>query len=153
MSALLLNLHIGAGAQGVQLFDTWAGELDREDYLSFALPAAERALAQVTGAPRLYFPRGILPRCLDQLSCEGLAVSWQVPMAEARDHFPDKVLQGNLDPTALLAGREVACRKARAIVETMRAAPHVFNLGHGLLPETDPGVLGAVIDAVKEPVR
>jgi uroporphyrinogen decarboxylase len=153
VSALLLNLHIGAGAQGVQLFDTWAGELDREDYLGFAFPAAERALAQVTGAPRLYFPRGILPRCLDQLSCEGLAVSWQVPLAEARDHFPGKVLQGNLDPAALLAGQEVACRKARAIVETMRGRAHVFNLGHGLLPETDPDVLGAVIDAVKEPVR
>ncbi len=63
------------------------------------------------------------------------------------------MLQGNLDPAALLAGQEVACRKARAIVETMRGRAHVFNLGHGLLPETDPDVLGAVIDAVKEPVR
>jgi uroporphyrinogen decarboxylase len=149
VSARLLNLHIGAGAQGVQLFDTWAGELDREDFTEFALPAAARALAQVEGAPRLYFPRGILPRCLDQLPCEGFAVSWQVPMAEARQLFPNKVLQGNLDPTALLAGPEVACRKARAIVETMKGQAHVFNLGHGLLPETDPAVLGAVIDAVK----
>jgi uroporphyrinogen decarboxylase len=151
VSAHLLNLHIRAGAQGVQLFDTWAGELDREDFTAFALPAAERALSQVKGAPRLYFPRGILPPSLDQLSCEGFAVSWQVPMAEARDRFPHKVLQGNLDPAALLAGPEVACRKARAIVETMKGRPHVFNLGHGLLPETDPDVLGAVIDAVKRP--
>jgi len=151
VAALLLNRHIGAGAQGVQLFDTWAGELDREDYLGYAFPAAERTLAQVAGAPRLYFPRGILPRCLDQLSCEGLAVSWQVPMREARDTFRGKVLQGNLDPVALLAGRETACRKARAIVETMRGRAFVFNLGHGLLPETDPEVLGAVIDAVKSP--
>ena len=149
VSALLLNRHIGAGAQGVQLFDTWAGELDRDDYVQFALPAAERTLSQVAGAPRLYFPRGILPACLGQLSCEGLAVSWQVPMLEARRAFPDKVLQGNLDPVALLAGKETACRKARAIVETMRGQAHVFNLGHGLLPETDPEVLGAVIDAVK----
>ena len=103
----------------------------------------------MAGAPRLYFPRGILPRCLDQLSCEGLAVSWQVPMREARDTFRGKVLQGNLDPVALLAGRETACRKARAIVDTMRGRAFVFNLGHGLLPETDPEVLGAVIDAVK----
>ncbi|BDU77855.1 uroporphyrinogen decarboxylase [Mesoterricola sediminis] len=148
-SARLLNLHIGAGAQGVQLFDTWAGELDREDFEAYALPAAERALAQVTGAPRLYFPRGILPASLNRLPCEGFAVSWQVPMAEARDLFPGKVLQGNLDPTALLAGKETAVRKARAIVETMKGRPHVFNLGHGLLPETDPDVVGAVIDAVK----
>jgi uroporphyrinogen decarboxylase len=149
VSALLLNRHIGAGAQGVQLFDTWAGELDRDDYVTFALPAAQRTLSQVTGAPRLYFPRGILPACLDQLSCEGLAVSWQVPMDEARKAFPHKVLQGNLDPVSLLAGAETACRKARAIVETMKGQAHVFNLGHGLLPETDPEVLGAVIDAVK----
>ena len=149
VAALLLNRHIGAGAQGVQLFDTWAGELDREDFTAFALPAAERTLAQVSGAPRLYFPRGILPACLDRLPCEGLAVSWQVPMAEARRAFPDKVLQGNLDPVALLAGPETACRKARAIVETMRGQAHVFNLGHGLLPETDPEVVAAVIAAVK----
>jgi uroporphyrinogen decarboxylase len=150
VSALLLNRHIGAGAQGVQLFDTWAGELDRDDYETFALPAAERTLTQVSGAPRLYFPRGILPACLNRLSCEGLAVSWQVPMQEARQAFPHKVLQGNLDPTALLAGADTACRKARAIVETMKGQAHVFNLGHGLLPETDPDVLGAVIDAVKQ---
>ena len=149
VSALLLNRHIGAGAQGVQLFDTWAGELDREDFEAFALPAAERTLSQVAGAPRLYFPRGILPASLDRLSCEGFAVSWQVPMAEARKAFPGKVLQGNLDPVALLAGQETACRKARAIVQTMKGQAHVFNLGHGLLPETDPAVLGAVIDAVK----
>jgi uroporphyrinogen decarboxylase len=150
ISALLLNRHIGAGAQGVQLFDTWAGELDQDDFERFALPAAGRALAQVAGAPRLYFPRGILPASLDRLPCEALAVSWQVPMAEARRLFPHKVLQGNLDPAAMLAGAGTACRKARAIVEAMRGQAHVFNLGHGLLPETDPEVVGAVIAAVKD---
>jgi uroporphyrinogen decarboxylase len=149
VASRLLNLHIGAGAQGVQLFDTWAGELDPEDFEGFALPAARRTLAQVEGAPRLYFPRGILPPSLGDLPCEGFAVSWQVPMAEARRLFPGRVLQGNLDPVALLAGKEVACRKARGIVAAMRGRPHVFNLGHGLLPETDPEVVGAVIEAVK----
>jgi uroporphyrinogen decarboxylase len=148
-SARLLNLHIGAGAQGVQLFDTWAGELDPVDYEAFALPAAKRALDQVKDAPRLYFPRGILPASLGTLPCEGFAVSWQIPMAHARDLFPGKVLQGNLDPVMLLAGKETAVRKAQAIVETMKGRAHVFNLGHGLLPETDPAVVGAVIDAVK----
>jgi uroporphyrinogen decarboxylase len=133
----------------VQLFDTWAGELDRDDFETFALPAAERALAQVKDAPRLYFPRGILPESLGKLSCEGFAVSWQVPMAQARALFPGKVLQGNLDPTAMLAGEATAVRKAKAIVQVMKGAPHVFNLGHGLLPETDPAVVGAVIEAVK----
>lgn len=150
-AARLLNLHIGAGAQAVQLFDTWAGELDPMDYGRLALPAAARTLSQVQGVPRLFFARsGHLPDALLDLPCEGLAVPWQVPMAKARQQFsPGKVLQGNLDPAALLAGPEVAVAKARIIVDAMKGAPHVFNLGHGLMPETDPGVLAAVIEAVK----
>jgi len=134
----------------VQLFDTWAGELDPEDYARFSLPAVERTLSQVEGAPRLFFARsGHLPQALEALPCEGLAVPWQVPISQARERFPRMVLQGNLDPTALLAGPEVACAKARRIVETMKGHPHIFNLGHGLTPETDPEVVGALIDAVK----
>lgn len=149
-AARLLNLHIGAGAQGVQLFDTWAGELDPEDYARFSLPAVRRTLEQVHGAPRLFFARtGYLPQALESLPCEGLAVPWQVPIAEARQRFPKMALQGNLDPVVLLAGKEAAVAKARRIVEAMKGHPHVFNLGHGLTPETDPEVLGAVIDAVK----
>jgi len=149
-AARLLNLHIGAGAEGVQLFDTWAGELDPEDYAAFSLPSVERTLRQVEGAPRLFFARaGYLPDALAGLPCEGLAVPWQVPMAEARRRFPGKVLQGNLDPIALLAGKAAACAKARRIVDAMQGAPHVFNLGHGLTPETDPDVLAAVIEEVK----
>jgi len=72
-----------------------------------------------------------------------------IPARYGSQRFPGKVLQGNLDPCALLAGRDVACRKARTIVEAMAGHPHVFNLGHGLLPETDPEVVGAVIEAVK----
>lgn len=156
-AARLLNLHIGAGAQGVQLFDTWAGELDPMDYEMFSLPAVRRTLEQVQGAPRLFFARsGHLPDGLLDLPCEGLAVPWQVPMAEARERFapqagrPGKVLQGNLDPVSLLAGAGPATAKARAIVDCMKGAPHVFNLGHGLVPETDPDVLAAVIEEVKK---
>jgi len=155
-AAHLLNLQIAAGAQAVQLFDTWAGELDPEDYATFALPAVERVLSQVKGAPRLFFARTAhMPDALGSLSCEGLAVPWQVPMAQARARFsptelqPGKVLQGNLDPTMLLAGAEVACRKSTAIVKSMQGAPHIFNLGHGILPGTNPDVLAKVIEVVK----
>ena len=149
-AARLLNLHIGAGAQGVQLFDTWAGELDAEDYAAFSLPAVQRTLSQVTTAPTLFFARtGYLPDALNDLPCQGLAVPWQVPMAEARRRFPRMVLQGNLDPIALLAGPGTARRKARAIVDAMKGHPHIFNLGHGLTPETDPAVVAAVLDEVK----
>lgn len=149
-AARLLNLHIGAGAQGVQLFDTWAGELDADDYATFALPAVHRTLSQVTAAPTLFFARtGYLPDALGQLPCKGLAVPWQVPIAEARRRFPGMVLQGNLDPVALLAGPATARRKARAIVDAMQGHPHVFNLGHGLVPETDPAVVAAVLEEVK----
>ena len=156
-AAHLLNLHIAAGAEGVQLFDTWAGELDAEDTREFSLPAVRRTLEQVHGAPKLFFARsGYLPQELADLPCEGLAVPWQVPMGEARQRFSPKkgkkgmVLQGNLDPIALLAGKDTAVNKARAIVDVMKGAPHVFNLGHGLTPETDPEVLAAVIEEVKK---
>jgi uroporphyrinogen decarboxylase len=149
-AARLLNLHIEAGAQGVQLFDTWAGELDADDYATFALPAVERTLSQVTAAPTLFFARtGYLPDALNNLPCKGLAVPWQVPISEARRRFPKMVLQGNLDPIALLAGADTARRKARVIVDAMKGHPHIFNLGHGLVPETDPAVVGAVLDEVK----
>jgi uroporphyrinogen decarboxylase len=152
VSAHLLNLHIAAGAQGVQLFDTWAGELDPADYREFALPAVKRTLEQVTAAPTLFFARsGYQPQELADLPCAGLAIPWQVPMDEARKRFSaTKVLQGNMDPAALLAGKETATKKARAIVDCMKGAPHIFNLGHGLVPETDPDVLQAVIEEVKK---
>ncbi len=149
-AARLLNLHIEAGAQGVQLFDTWAGELDADDYATFGLPAVERTLAQVTAAPTLFFARtGYLPDALNQLPCKGLAVPWQVPISEARRRFPKMVLQGNLDPIALLAGADTARKKTRAIVDAMKGHPHIFNLGHGLVPETDPAIVAAVLDEVK----
>ncbi len=150
-AAKLLNLQIEAGAQAVQLFDTWAGELDLEDYRTLAMPPAALALQQVKGAPRIYFARAAhLPQRLVTLPCEGLSIPWQVPIQDARHRFGHtKALQGNLDPAALLAGKAVACRKARAIVDEMQDHPHIFNLGHGILPETDPEVLSAVIDEVK----
>lgn len=150
-AAKLLNLQIEAGAQAVQLFDTWAGELDLEDYRALAMPPAALALQQVKDAPRIYFARAAhLPQRLVTLPCEGLSIPWQVPIQDARHRFGHtKALQGNLDPAALLAGKAVACRKARAIVDEMQDHPHIFNLGHGILPETDPEVLSAVIDEVK----
>jgi uroporphyrinogen decarboxylase len=150
-AARLLNLQIAAGAQAVQLFDTWAGELDLEDFRTLAMPPAALALQQVKGAPRIYFARAAhLPQRLVSMPCEGLSIPWQVPIQEAVHRFGQtKVLQGNLDPAALLAGKEIACRKARVIVDEMRDYPHIFNLGHGILPETDPDVLAAVIEEVK----
>jgi uroporphyrinogen decarboxylase len=151
VSARLLNLQVEAGAQAVQLFDTWAGELDLDDYRALALPPAAMTLQQVKGAPRIYFARAAhLSQRLASLPCEGLSIPWQVPIQDARHRFGlVKALQGNLDPTALLAGLAVACRKTRAIVDEMRDHPHIFNLGHGILPETDPEVLAAVIEEVK----
>lgn len=147
----LLNLQIAAGAQAVQLFDTWAGELDAEDYRTLAMPPAALALQQVKGAPRIYFARAAhLPQRLVSVPCEGLSIPWQVPIQDAVHRFGHtKTLQGNLDPSALLAGKDIACRKARLIVEATKDYPHIFNLGHGILPETDPEVLAAVIATVK----
>jgi len=78
-----------------------------------------------------------------------VGVDWRVPLDEATTRAPGKVLQGNLDPSVLLAGREVVETEVRAVLEAGRAAPaHVFNLGHGVLPEVDPDVLARVVDLV-----
>ena len=116
------------------------------------MPPAALALQQVKGAPADLLRPGRATCRSGWCPCpaKGLSIPWQVPIQEAVHRFGQtKVLQGNLDPSALLAGKEIACRKARVIVDEMRDYPHIFNLGHGILPETDPEVLAAVIEEVK----
>jgi uroporphyrinogen decarboxylase len=80
---------------------------------------------------------------------DAVSLDAQVPLAWAREALPGVCLQGNLDPAALLAGGEVACREARRIIEALGTRPFVFNLGHGVLPQTDPAAVGALVEYVK----
>ena len=111
-----------------------------------------RLKASYPEVPIIAFPRGAgisYQRFLRAVPVDGISLDTTVSLAWAREALPDVCLQGNLDPAALVAGGEVACREARRIIETLGARPFVFNLGHGVLPQTDPLAVGALVDYVK----
>lgn len=146
-----LQAQVDAGAAGVQMFDTWAGALSREDYERFALPAAIRAFERVKGAPRIFYSKdlsAILP-IVHKTGADVIGVDWRTDMAEARALLGDMPVQGNLDPVALYGPRDDIQAKVRRIIEAAGPVGHVFNLGHGVLPTTPVEGVEAMLDAVK----
>jgi uroporphyrinogen decarboxylase len=146
-----LQAQIDAGAAAVQMFDTWAGALSPEDYRTFALPAAQRALSRVKGAPRLYFTKDSSPflRWLPETGADALGLDWRVDIGDARRQLGDMPVQGNLDPVALYAPPEEIARRTHAILDAAGPVGHVFNLGHGVLPTTPIEGVHAMVNAVK----
>jgi uroporphyrinogen decarboxylase len=147
-----LQIQIDAGAAGVQIFDTWAGVLSPEDYAAFALPATQRALARVKGAPRIHFTRDThvaLPHA-HVLGADVFGLDWRVDVARARAALGGMPVQGNLDPIALFAPPEVIRAKVHAICDAAGPVGHVFNLGHGVVPSTPISGVEAMIAAVRE---
>ena len=139
----LLSAQIEAGCDAVQLFDSWAGILGPEDYRALALPHVQRIFEDLrpAGVPRLLFGTctATLLEAFRDSGAEVIGVDWRVPMAEARARLGPRVtLQGNLDPGCLFVDDDQAlARRVRAIVDGARGGGHVFNLGHGVLPNTD----------------
>lgn len=150
-----LEAQIRAGAQAVQLFDTWAGLFDRNAYREFGLRYARRVLDRLRpeGAPLLYLALDAAHLFEEIRGCgaDVVGVDWRVDLAEASRLLEHRfVLQGNLDPCAMLAPTPVIERRAAEILERGRSLPgHVFNLGHGVLPETPVEHLQALVEAVK----
>jgi len=151
-----LQVQVAAGASAVQLFDSWAGSISPDDYRRFVLPHSRRifqALAP-TGVPRIHFGVGTgeLLGLMSEAGPDVVGVDWRVPLDEAaRRVEPGKALQGNLDPAVLLAPWEVVERRAREVLDRGRTAEgHIFNLGHGVLPDTDPDILARLTDLVHE---
>jgi uroporphyrinogen decarboxylase len=149
-----LQVQINAGAAAVQLFDSWAGSLSLADYTEFVLPHSAAVLAPLAGrVPRIHFGVGTgeLLSAMRAAGADVVGVDWRVPLDEAARRLgPGAVLQGNLDPALLGADWPVIEAEVRRIVAEGRAAAgHVFNLGHGVPPDTDPGVLTRVVDLVK----
>jgi uroporphyrinogen decarboxylase len=149
-----LQVQVGAGAAAVQLFDSWAGAVSPEDYRQSVLPHSSRIFAALaeTGVPRLHFGvnTGELLGMMGEAGADVVGVDWRVPLDEAvRRVEPGKALQGNLDPSILLAPWEVIEQRALRVLDAGRTAEgHVFNLGHGVLPQTDPDVLARLTDLV-----
>ena len=155
-AATFLKVQMDAGVSAVQLFDSWAGVLSAADYEANVLPYS-REVFEAIGArdvPRIHFGVGtgeLLP-LIGAAGADVVGVDWRVPLDEAARRIgPGRSLQGNLDPAVLLADRATVDREVRRVVEQGRAARgHIFNLGHGVLPDTDPGVLTHVADQVHE---
>lgn len=142
------------GAQALQLFDSWVGCLSPQDYRTYALPHSRRALALAAeaGVPVIHFGTGTAPFLEDFAGAGGdvIGVDWRIPIDEAWRRVGDsRALQGNLDPAALLAPAPERDRQVRDILARAGGrAGHIFNLGHGVLPETDVAVVRAVVDLV-----
>jgi uroporphyrinogen decarboxylase len=147
--------QVAAGAQAIQLFDTWAGMLDRPDFREFALRWARELFERLsgTGVPRIYFALDAAHLLPDLAGCGADVVSldWRVDLASASAALGHRfVLQGNLDACALFAPPAELARRARAVLEAGRAAPgHLFNLGHGVLPDTPVENLEALVRLVQ----
>jgi uroporphyrinogen decarboxylase len=151
-----LRAQIGAGVSAVQLFDSWAGALSEADYRAHVLPHSAKVLAGLAdaGVPRIHFGVGtaVLLGAMGEAGADVVGVDWRTPLDEATKLIgPDRAVQGNLDPALLFAGWEVVERETRRVLQQGRAAPgHVFNLGHGVMPETDPDVLTRLVALVHE---
>ncbi len=149
-----LQSQVANGASAVQLFDSWAGALSPSDYRRYVLPASQKVLEGIapTGVPRIHFgvSTGELLGLMHEAGADVVGVDWRVDLDDARARLGDDVaLQGNLDPVAVLAGVDVALDRARDVLRRADGhRGHVFNLGHGVLPETDPEVLERIVDLV-----
>jgi uroporphyrinogen decarboxylase len=149
-----LRVQVDAGASAVQLFDSWVGALPVEDYRRFVAPHSARILAGVQDVPRIHFGVGTgeLLHDMGSVGADVVGVDFRVALDDAvRRVGPGKAVQGNLDPTAVFTPWPVLRGLVDRVLEQGRGAEgHVFNLGHGVLPETDPDVLARVVAHVHE---
>jgi uroporphyrinogen decarboxylase len=159
LSLASLRAQVAAGARAVQVFDSWAGTLAPDDYETHVLPASRRLFAGLAdlGVPRVHFGlhTGQLLELMAGAGADVVGLDWKMPLDAARARLgPGVAVQGNLDPAACLAPWEVVAEKVRAILRRNDGRPgHVFNLGHGVLPETDPGILARIVELVHEEGR
>jgi len=154
LSAQFLGVQVDAGARAVQLFDSWAGSLKRDDYLELVQPHSAKVLKAVEGrVPRIHFGVGTrhLLSEMAEIGVEALGVDYRTPLDEAAWLVPGVPLQGNIDPALLAAGWDALEAHARDVVRRGREAPaHVVNLGHGVPPTTDPEVLTDLVALIHE---
>ena len=163
LTIAFLQTQVDAGVDAIQMFDSWAGTLSLADYRAYVLPHSARVFEALAGAgvPMTHFGvgtaelLGAMSEAVAPAASAVVGVDWRTSLTDAAARVaPGTALQGNLDPVVLLAGMPVVERAARAVVEDGRravdagAAGHVFNLGHGVLPATDPGVITEVVALV-----
>jgi uroporphyrinogen decarboxylase len=151
-----LRTQVRAGVSAVQLFDSWAGALSEADYRRHVLPHSAAVLTGLAdaGVPRIHFGvgTGVLLPAMGEAGADVVGVDWRTPLDRATVQIgPGRAVQGNLDPAILFAPWPVVEREARRVLVQGRATPgHVFNLGHGVMPETDPDVLTRLVELVHD---
>jgi uroporphyrinogen decarboxylase len=148
-----LRVQIDAGVSAIQLFDSWAGALSEADYRRYVMPHSATVLGGLAdaGVPRIHFgvDTAVLLPAMAEAGADVVGVDWRTPLDRAASVVGGRAVQGNLDPAVLFAPADVIETEVRRILAEGAGAPgHVFNLGHGVLPETDPDVLTRVVDLV-----
>ncbi|MFC8131695.1 uroporphyrinogen decarboxylase [Streptomyces sp. NPDC057302] len=154
ITGAFLKVQIEAGASAVQLFDSWVGALAPADYRRSVMPASQKVFDAVAsyGVPRIHFGVGTgeLLGLMGEAGADVMGVDWRVPMDEAVLRVgPGKALQGNLDPAVLFSTREAMETKTDEVLDAAAELEgHIFNLGHGVLPTTDPDALTRLVEHV-----
>jgi uroporphyrinogen decarboxylase len=156
MADYLIAQH-AAGADAVQIFDSWAGLLSLADWRRLIEPHLRRLLERVgqAGVPRILFLQNA-PHLVDAyaaLPAEVLATDWRLDLGELQRRHPERAVQGNIDPAILLAGPEATRRAANELLAQVAPTGHIVNLGHGILPTTPIASVEALIQAVQEESR
>ncbi|GAA2143183.1 uroporphyrinogen decarboxylase [Nocardioides koreensis] len=154
IAAAYLEVQVAAGASAVQLFDSWAGALTPADYRAQVMPHSAAVLerAGALGVPRIHFGVGTsnLLTLMGEAGADVVGVDWRMPLADAVPLVGDRGVQGNLDPTLVFAPTDVMTSRAAEVIEAGRAAKgHIFNLGHGVIPSTDPDQLKRLTEFVQ----
>lgn len=147
-----LNGQIVAGADSIQLFDSWAGVLSPGQYREFALPYIAKICDAITEVPKIVFAKGayFVREEMNKLNCEVIGLDWNMDIAESRRLMPNKILQGNLDPCALYGSFGDIRRDTKAMLDEFGPHNHIANLGHGLYPDIEVDKVKCFIETVKE---
>lgn len=148
-----LKLQISAGADMLQIFDSWAGVLSPAHYREFSLKYIQDICNAISEVPLTVFAKGAFfaRKEMRDLKCRTIGLDWNMDIIESREMIgPDKTLQGNLDPCVLYASFEEIRRHTKKMLEDFGTSKHIANLGHGVYPDTDPEKVKCFIEAVKE---
>ncbi len=149
-----LRLQVEAGAQALVVMDSWAGYFGPQDYRELILPWTRMVFEgiQDLGVPTLHYANGAshLLKDFAALPCQGLGLDWRIEMPQAIEIAGHKVLQGNLDPTALFGPTETVRRRTRELVQQIQNRPHIMNLGHGVLPQTPVSGVQAFVETLRQ---
>jgi uroporphyrinogen decarboxylase len=147
-----LKGQIAAGADIIQLFDSWAGVLGPEQYREFSLRYISKICDAISDVPKIVFAKGAFfaREAMNSVKCEVVGLDWNMDIKESRTLMPEKVLQGNLDPCALYGTYDDVRRETKKMMDAFGPEQHIANLGHGLYPDTDVENVKCFVETVKE---